>query len=360
MKPAYVFLYYNILAMRHNIVRFNMKRFQVLLAVIIMLSAGLCVGHAKGGATTTSAPAEPIGAAPGTTMADDKGAPVSGALDAEIVEIPALIDSITLRFADPLGEKKLRIANDEERNRLKAARAKDNVTVVVDDILNPTTAASFKKISRSVPESDRWLSLGAGAALIFLASCLATGIKPSRLIIGMDNRYSNSQFQLALWFAVVATAYFATFALRYRWDLISGISIPTQLLAMSGLSGLSFVGAKAITAGKEAAAQETANKKANEAEKAHAAVAAIRAAFETSETLPATAEAATLLATAEAEAKTADKEAAKAAQNTKSPAEQPNFWTDLVLNDKNQADLGDFQMVIITLVAVGVYALQIF
>ncbi|HEY0511444.1 MAG TPA: hypothetical protein VGH73_06050 [Thermoanaerobaculia bacterium] len=90
-----------------------------------------------------------------------------------------------------------------------------------------------------------------------------------------------------------------------RWwagipSLVGGVDIPQNLLLLSGISALSFAGAKGITQRKE-------NNPA-----------------------------------------TPDKQAASA----------PSFPADLVSDDGGQPDLGDFQMVVITIIAVGVYLSQ--
>ena len=135
-----------------------------------------------------------------------------------------------------------------------------------------------------------------------------TGYRISRFIVGQDNRYSKSKFQIAIWFATVIVTYLATVYLRWSGSvpsLIGGVEIPENLLLLSGISALSFATAKGITQGK------------------------------------------------------ANRSAAVGVQ-VKSPDNVPSFPSDLVTDDSNQPDLGDFQMVIITLVAVGVYFVQIF
>jgi hypothetical protein len=76
---------------------------------------------------------------------------------------------------------------------------------------------------------------------------------PLSFCVGVDNRTSNSQTQMVFWSATVLVAYLTTVILRAwvtNWDLLGGISIPTNLLAFSGLSALSFGGARAITVSK--------------------------------------------------------------------------------------------------------------
>ncbi|PYV71082.1 MAG: hypothetical protein DMG97_17370 [Acidobacteria bacterium] len=60
-----------------------------------------------------------------------------------------------------------------------------------------------------------------------------------------------------MWFFVLIASYIAAVWLRLRvagWDFVGGVDIPKNLLLLSGLSALTFGGAKAITASKAAAA----------------------------------------------------------------------------------------------------------
>jgi len=132
---------------------------------------------------------------------------------------------------------------------------------------------------------------------------------PLAFLIGADNRYSNSQTQLALWFATVATVYLATIALRFIYlgaDYISGVGITENVLGLTGLSALSFGGAKVITTQK------------------------IQNATQPNQPAP------------------------------KPAAARPNLLTDLVQNDRGQADLGDFEMILIALGSAGIFALSAF
>jgi hypothetical protein len=89
-----------------------------------------------------------------------------------------------------------------------------------------------------------------GAVITFLLYYFLSGLHPLRLIVGVDNRYSNSQFQVALWFFVVIASYVATFAVRWRSGVIGGIDIPQHLLLISGMSALTYGAAKGITTSK--------------------------------------------------------------------------------------------------------------
>jgi hypothetical protein len=167
--------------------------------------------------------------------------------------------------------------------------------------LNPAT----------VPEA---LALSGLVCLLFYY--LLSGLHPMRLIVGEDNRYSNSKFQMALWFAVLITTYIAAILLRVSGiggDFFGGVNIPTHLLTLSGLSAFTYGAAKGITTSKV----NDANTKNN---------------FDP-----------------------------KNAVNVK-----PNLLQDLTHDDGVAAggntpargpmlDLGDFQMVVVTLVAVAVY-----
>ncbi len=161
---------------------------------------------------------------------------------------------------------------------------------------------------QSVPFLRILTTLFVVAALLWIIAwiCLrGTGYGMARFLVGRDNRYSKSKFQIAIWFWTVIVAYLGTLYLRW-WasvpSLIGGVDIPQNLLLLSGISALSFATAKGITQGKEN----------------------------------------------------------RAATAAKPPADRPRFPTDLVCDDSGQPDLGDFQMVVITLVAVGVYLVQTF
>ncbi len=199
-------------------------------------------------------------------------------------------------------------------------------TIAVSDVNLQASLASFQPCDRVIADVSgaapaliltnlrpqaASLSGGQRAKLLFVfaAFLLAVTLFFARdirklLFIGQDNRYSNSITQVSLWFLVTVTSYLAAFFIKARYGVF-GVGIPTNLLMLSGLSALSFVGAKGIT-----------NKKANDAEAAGAA-------------------------------------------ERKSP-DQPRFPQDYVLNDRNQFDFGDYQMILITLVAIVSYLVHVF
>jgi hypothetical protein len=186
------------------------------------------------------------------------------------------------------------------------ARPGDRIWLTVDDPINPQHVVQITRIARPVPPLQKTIALvGAFAAIAGLAS-LATSGKPWRFLVGDDNRLSNSQSQLVLWFGVVATVYGAALVLRawfLGWDFMGGISMTTNVLAMTGLSGLSFGAAKMV---------------------------AVQKGPSPAPTTPA---------------------------STDAPAApvRPKF-TDLFLNDYGDADLGDFQMILISLAAALIFA----
>ncbi len=167
---------------------------------------------------------------------------------------------------------------------------------------------------------SRWQRIvaiaGAGGVLLMLAALLLMGRLP-QLALGQDNRYSNSKCQMLLWFTVLVVSYVATVALRW-WAsgaaFAGGIDVPEKLLILSGLSALTFVGAKAITQGKQDRAEALAREQP--------AIAAH---------LP-----------------------------RKLRATRPSFPGDLVNDDDGRTDFGDFQMIVVTLLAVVVYGVRVF
>jgi hypothetical protein len=156
----------------------------------------------------------------------------------------------------------------------------------------------------TVPWAAVLTALFGAFVALFLAALVLTRGRPQSFMIGVDNRYSNSQVQLTLWFGALATVYAAAVALRVvylGWDYVGGVGATTNVMALTGLSALSFGGAKVITGQKVA-------------------------------------------------------DAAAAGQLApKPPAAKPNLLTDLVQDDSGRADLGDFQMLLITLTAVAIF-----
>lgn len=154
------------------------------------------------------------------------------------------------------------------------------------------------------------LSLAACLLLYFVLS----GFKLRTLIIGEDNRYSNSKFQIAVWFLVLIASYIATLWFRVWYagcDFVGGVNIPSNLLLLSGMSVLTFGGAKAIT-------------------------------------------------TSKVNAEKAKPDGSQDPKNAKTAT--PNLLRDLTQSDSTSGrlDFGDFQMLVVTLIAVGTYLVLVF
>jgi hypothetical protein len=208
------------------------------------------------------------------------------------------------------------------KDRLKQLHKGDRITVVYSPDKDQNVLKAFcNDVASGGPEiHTRIWVLIVSFALCLLLYGLFTDFKPHKLMVGKDNRYSNSQFQITVWFFVLISTYIATLWLRVWFagcEFVGGVNIPENLLLLSGMSVLTFGGAKAITTSKVAAAQAAGN---------------------------------------------ADPKSAANAQ--------PNFLRDLTHSDgdlnapdpakRPQLDFGDFQMFVITLIAVGTYLVLVF
>lgn len=216
----------------------------------------------------------------------------------------------------------LKVANTQIQKELRPATVRDDVQVVVDDASRPTTVTALNSLTRPLRNVTVAGALLAALVVLWLAaSAILRNLDPRSWILGFDKRYSNSQTQLALWFGAVATIYVATNFLRsfcIGVDFVGGISLTTHLTALTGFSAFTFGAAKMIT-----------SQKAADAAAAQVALA----------TLPT--------------------DTAAPAIATKPPAAAPSI-TDLVENDASQADLGDLEMIMITLAAVAIFICQSF
>jgi hypothetical protein len=179
----------------------------------------------------------------------------------------------------------------------------DQVTAIFDK-KDKKKLVSLTVTGRAVSWRYRATTLIVAFLFLILLAAIVTRWKPREFLIGADRRYSNSKTQLALWFLTVMSAYLATVYLRVEvgdGTLLGFVDIPTNLLAVSGLSALTYGGAKAITTQK------------------------------------------------------VDTIVSKGSASPKTAAVAPNILTDLFQNDVGEADLGDFQMILITLLAIAVF-----
>lgn len=167
---------------------------------------------------------------------------------------------------------------------------------------------TLKNLSVATADSNflqRILLGGLIGTLLWFIFFSFVGFKnPWILTIGIDNRYSNSKTQIFSWFFILLTTYISTICLR-GWNggmsFIGGIAIPPNLLLMSGLSFSTAATAKVIT-------QSKVNNDKTE----------------------------------------------------KTASESPKFPYDLFHNDRGQIDLVDFQMIVITAIAIVVYSCQVY
>jgi hypothetical protein len=110
------------------------------------------------------------------------------------------------------------------------------------------TSVEVKQISTTWPM--RLLALAVSGLLFYLLSVWILRHPFSTLAKGEDGRYSTSKFQMLVWFGVLVTTYLATILIRGVQSggaLIGAVDIPRNLLLISGLSALTFAGAKTIT-----------------------------------------------------------------------------------------------------------------
>jgi succinate dehydrogenase hydrophobic anchor subunit len=238
-----------------------------------------------------------------------QGQQLGGTIEAELSGLGFGRSSISVRMPDGTEFKNLPLRIAADRGKLVDAKSGDRIKFDVDDVSAPTAVTNVEKVMRAVSVSARMVALAISVGILAGIAAAFTRGRPQHFLIGIDNRYSNSQVQLVLWFAAVAAAYLATVGLRVAylgWDFVGGVSITENLLALSGLSALTFGGAKVITVSK------------------------IEAATQAGMLSP------------------------------KGPAAQPRLQTDLVQNDSGRADLGDFQMILITVTAVLLFALSSF
>jgi hypothetical protein len=261
-----------------------------------------------------------LGTVPSTSTEPASSALSPGSYRGQITEIAADQSSLKVVQTDKPSHptRDLVVPGKDDADRALRALLKSNVK---GDLVNVTEAATqgkrpvLEKLdiqTREVLAWQRLLTLAGAAFLLLFFARASLGKSMGGLVRGLDGRTSNSKVQLVVWFGVVIVAYLSTLWLRFCYSsnlLLDSVDIPTNLLAISGLSALSFAGAKAITQGKQnalaAAGMEDAMKK---------------------------------------------------------PADsaRPSSLSDLVLDDAGNPDIGDFQMLLVTLIAAITYCVQIF
>jgi hypothetical protein len=246
-----------------------------------------------------AAPAAGADQPPGTTTFDDVRIE-SIARDRLSVDVVALPKMTPEHFL---------VRDTALQDSLNELHKGDRLSVVVVTDNGQTTLQTMSVKLISVGVGYRVLVLFGAAFAFWLVCFLLSGFHPQRLIMGEDQRFSNSKFQTVLWFSVLVVSYLATLWLRARelgGDMLGGVNIPQNLFLLSGMSAVTFTAAKGITVSKIQNA------------------------------------------------------AAAGVANSKPPANSASFWSDLTSNDSKQFDLGDFQMLIMTFLAVGVFLALVF
>jgi len=207
----------------------------------------------------------------------------------------------------PTGTKLTFAAQSAEmQSALKTGFAEGDRVALSFDIEkdNPDTCVlqSIQVVQYHVTAAARVTTLIIVALMLLVAYWLLLAGNFPSLILGADNRYSNSKFQMVVWFSILMITYVSVLWLRGTCggpDFAGGVNIPQHLLILSGLSALTFATAKGITVSKVKAGN---------------------------------------------------------AKVTNTGA--PSFPADLFNDDAGNVDLADFQTVVITILAVAAYLVQ--
>ncbi|MBS0296372.1 MAG: hypothetical protein JSR45_08675 [Proteobacteria bacterium] len=268
----------------------------------------------------SAAAAQPAPAGP-TTVTTPKVVAFTG----EIAAVGPRGTSITIKDV----AKPLSVPDPAAQALLAQAHPGDTVHGQTDDALAPTTMNKVNSVTRPVDAMTRAITLVVSLLVLLLLAAIVTRFRPQDFLIGVDGKYSNSQVQLTLWFGVVAVVYASAVVLRifeFGWDYVGGVGVTENLILLTGLSAFTFGGAKVIASQKAASA-------------AAAAAAPPVAPVAGAAAVPA----------APAPAPVAPVSAAPA-----------SLVKDLVSNAAGAPDLGDFQMILITLAAVVIFAVNCF
>ncbi len=243
-----------------------------------------------------------------------QAAPSLARIDVRVVRVVNGGASLFVRARGRIEPEELAVTDNYEKSLVMNLEPGDVITADVLPVEKGSRILQqFSNKVRRFSLSTRLLIMILCAVILALASAGIVMQNPVHLVMGEDGRYSNSKFQMATWFFVLILAYVTTLCLRgwagWNWGGFWGnIGIPQNLLILSGLSAFTFGAAKGITTHKV------------ETEKA----------------------------------KDANSDPKKM-----NIVNRAAFFTNLVSNDNNQLDLGDFQMLIITLLAILVYLFSV-
>jgi hypothetical protein len=248
------------------------------------------------------------------------------------------------------------------RDLLKAISVGSTVVLAGTTNGDHSTLSQVEVPRIEIDPAARFWAMAVAIGALFIFSSLALGTSPFGIFVGADNRYSSSKFQAALWFFVLITTYLAT--VFFRWThagLVGGVTIPTNLFLISGLSVLTFAGAKAMKQnqmGNAEAEFQKATRDANLAmdaastsEKDIQPLQCFRRLYAPEIRLNAMTQRAAM------EAQTVAEEKNKALSKMKD-AGTPRFWYDLTHDDNDTPSLSKFQLMVVILIAVGIYLFQ--
>lgn len=237
-------------------------------------------------------------------------------------------DSIVVRVADDGMTRTFALKSMPLQNAAANLRRPNEALIVVGEVNGE------KSLLALGVRVDWKLRLGvvlgvAGALLALGALLLSGGLRP--LTIGEDGPYSGSKWQMVVWFSVLVVAYGATLVLRWWAGGVAytgGVGIPAKLLILSGLSAFTFAAAKTIRQMKENRAEAR-----RRVQRPAADVSPLEKEQE------------------EGQAREKHKRKQKP---------RPRFPADLVRDEGGDPDLGNFQMIVVTILAVVVYVVRVF
>ncbi|MGA8430390.1 MAG: hypothetical protein WB729_11260 [Candidatus Sulfotelmatobacter sp.] len=256
---------------------------------------------------------------------------------------------------DPGPAVEIQVQGQSLKDGLTNWKPGDQVIATVTVSKNGTAElVTLQDIQAQVLQVKSWepaVALFSFPLLVFLLTIFSRSVR-ELLFIGQDGRWSNSTTQISLWFTLWVSAYIATFALRWTsgYHLIGSITTPSALLALSGLSGLTFAGAKGITA----------NKVANQSAAAPGSAPVAPAAGATpAVAVPAVAPVSPAPGGVPASVPATGITAARLLPDGKrnSTKASTTSLADLLKDDQGNFDFGDFQMLVMTLIAVASYGI---
>ncbi|MGA3070309.1 MAG: hypothetical protein ABSD43_08850 [Terracidiphilus sp.] len=163
-----------------------------------------------------------------------------------------------------------------------------------------------------MPEQEvmSYLTGLAGLAVLWIVVLIATGKHPWALVVGEDGQPSTSKFQMLVWTAATVFAFLAIYQIQFSSGFGQDLpSTPTNLLIAMGISVATAVSAKSIAVGSQARS---------------------------------------------------DAAAATAAAAGNPPPATPQSLSGIFAGDDGKPDLGKVQVVLWTVIAVGVFLSNVF